>query len=74
MSRIGQCFNTSLLTGVDVIPVNVYVTVSVGPRLLMPEPQSVTWNQNISNKVVNNIMLCNKAYFEQIVHHQRGQL
>ena len=54
---IGQCFNTCLLTGVDVIPVNVYVTVSVGPRLLVPEPQSVTWNQNILNKVFNDAMV-----------------
>ena len=57
MPRIGQCFNTCLLTGVDIIPVNVYVTISVGPRLLVPEPQSVTWNQNISKKVVNTMLI-----------------
>lgn len=45
ISRIGQCFNTCLLTEIDVVPVNDYVTVSVGPRLLVPETQGVTWNE-----------------------------
>lgn len=34
-----------LLTGINVVPVNVYVMVPVRPRLLMPEPQSMTWNE-----------------------------
>ena len=47
LSMVGPVFNLKilLLTGINVVPVNVYVPISVGPRLLVPESQSMTWNE-----------------------------